>query len=49
MNTGMYYLSLPRGALGPAHVVGLGAFLRVALRCCTGARLLYTVVEGTPD
>jgi hypothetical protein len=49
MNTGMYYLSLPRGALGPAHVVGLGAILRVALRCCTGARLLYTVVEGTPD
>jgi hypothetical protein len=49
MNTRMYYLSLPRGALGPAHVVGLGAILRVALRCCTGARLLYTVVEGTPD
>jgi hypothetical protein len=47
MNTGMYYLSLPCVALGPAHAVGLGAILRVALRCCTGARLLYTVVEGT--
>jgi hypothetical protein len=49
MNTGMYYLSLPRGALGSAHVVGLGAILRAALRCCTVARLPYTVVEGTPD
>jgi hypothetical protein len=49
MNTGMHYLSLPRGALGPAHVVGSGANLRVALRCRTGVRLLYTVVEGTPD
>jgi hypothetical protein len=37
MNTGMYYLSLPRGALEPAHVVGLGAILHAALRCCTGA------------
>jgi hypothetical protein len=32
MNTGMYYLSLPRGALGPAHVAGLGAILSAALR-----------------
>jgi hypothetical protein len=48
MNTRMYYHSLPHGALGPAHVVGLGAILCVALRCCTGARLLYTVVVGTP-
>jgi hypothetical protein len=36
INTEIYYLSLPRGALGPAHVVGLGAILHVALRCCTG-------------
>jgi hypothetical protein len=30
MHTGMCYLSLPRGALRPAHVVVLGAILRVA-------------------
>jgi hypothetical protein len=29
MHPGMYYLSLPRGAFRPAHVVGLGAVLRV--------------------
>jgi hypothetical protein len=34
---GMYYLSSPRGALRPAHVVGSGAALRVTWRCCTGA------------
>jgi hypothetical protein len=27
---GVYYLSLPRGAPRPAHVVGSGAVLRVA-------------------
>jgi hypothetical protein len=48
MYTGMCYLSLPRGALRPAHVVGLGAILRVAWRCRTGARL-HVVEEGTPD
>jgi hypothetical protein len=37
MSTGMHYLSLPRGDLGPAHVAWLGAILRVALRYCTGA------------
>jgi hypothetical protein len=35
--TRMYYLSLPRGALRPAHVVGSGAILRVARKCCAGA------------
>jgi hypothetical protein len=49
MNTRTYYLSLPHGALGLAHEVGLGAILHVALRSCTGARLHYTVEEGTPD
>jgi hypothetical protein len=34
---GMRYLSLPRGALGPAHVVGLGVIPHVAMRCCTDA------------
>jgi hypothetical protein len=33
----MYYLSLPRGALRPAHVVGSGAILRVARKCCACA------------
>jgi hypothetical protein len=37
MHTGMCYLSLPYGALRPAHVVGLGAILRVAWRCHTAA------------
>jgi hypothetical protein len=32
MHRGMYYFSLPRGALRPAHVVGSGAVLRVAWR-----------------
>jgi hypothetical protein len=41
MHPGMYYLSLPRGALRPAHVVGLGAILRVAWRCRTGAASSY--------
>jgi hypothetical protein len=30
MHPRMYYLSLPRGALRPTHVVGSGAVLRVA-------------------
>jgi hypothetical protein len=30
MHPGVYYLSLPRGALRPSHVVGSGAVLRVA-------------------
>jgi hypothetical protein len=38
---GMYYLSLPRGALRPTHVVGLGVVLRVAWRCQTGAASSY--------
>jgi hypothetical protein len=37
IHPGMYYLSLPRGALRPAHVVGSGAILRVARKCCAGA------------
>jgi hypothetical protein len=32
MHPGVYYLSSPRGALRPAHVVGSGAVLRVARR-----------------
>jgi hypothetical protein len=32
IHPGVYYLSLPRGALRPAHVVGSGAVLRVARR-----------------
>jgi hypothetical protein len=32
MHLGAYYLSLPHGALRPAHVVGSGAVLRVARR-----------------
>jgi hypothetical protein len=37
MHPGMYSLSLPHGALRPAHVVGSGAVLRVAWgrRTCT--------------
>jgi hypothetical protein len=35
MHPGMYYLSLPRGAFRPAHVVGSGALLRVAWRRST--------------
>jgi hypothetical protein len=35
MHPVMYYLSLPRGALRPAHAVGSGAVLRVAWRCRT--------------
>jgi hypothetical protein len=37
----MYYLSLPRGAFRPAHVVGSGAILRVAWRCRTGVAPSY--------
>jgi hypothetical protein len=39
MYLGMYYFSLPRGALRPAHVVGSGADLRVAWRrrTCTAS------------
>jgi hypothetical protein len=37
MHLGMYYLSLPRGAPSPAHVVGSGAALRMTWRCGTGA------------
>jgi hypothetical protein len=36
-----YYPSSPRGALRPAHVVGLGAALRVIWRCRTGAAPSY--------
>jgi hypothetical protein len=32
MHPRTYYLSLPRGALRPAHAVGSGAVLRVAWR-----------------
>jgi hypothetical protein len=32
MHPGVYYLSLPHGALRPAHVVGSGAVLCVARR-----------------
>jgi hypothetical protein len=37
MHPGEYYLSLPRGAPRPAHVVGSGVVLRVARirRTCT--------------
>ena len=38
---GMYYLSSPRGAFRPAHVVGSGAALRVTWRCRTGAAPSY--------
>jgi hypothetical protein len=38
---GLYYLSSPRGALRPAHVVGSGAALRVTWRCRTGAVSSY--------
>jgi hypothetical protein len=38
---GMYYLSAPYAALRPAHVVGLGAILRVAWRCRKSAAFLY--------
>jgi hypothetical protein len=32
MHLGMYYLSLPRGAPSPTHVVGSGAALRMTWR-----------------
>jgi hypothetical protein len=41
MHLGMYYLSLPRGAPSLAHVVGLGAALRMTWRCRTGAAPSY--------
>jgi hypothetical protein len=37
MYLGMYYLSLPRGALWPAHAVGSGAVSLVARRRRMGA------------
>jgi hypothetical protein len=41
MPPGVYYLSLPRGAPRPAHVVGSGAALRVARRHHTCIASLY--------
>jgi hypothetical protein len=41
MHLGVYYLSLPRGAPRPAHVVGSGAVLRVARRRRTCTVSLY--------
>jgi hypothetical protein len=41
VHPGMYYLSLPRGALRPTYAVGSGAILRVAWRCHTGAVSSY--------
>jgi hypothetical protein len=41
MHPGEYYLSLPRGAPRPAHVVGSGAALRVTWRCRTGEASSY--------
>jgi hypothetical protein len=41
MLPGMYYLSSPRGALRPAHVVGSGAALYVTWRCRMGATSSY--------
>jgi hypothetical protein len=41
MHPGEYYLSLPRGAPSPAHVVGSGAALRVTWGCRTGAASSY--------
>jgi hypothetical protein len=43
-----YYLSLPRGAPRPAHVVGSGAVLRVARRRRTCTSSLYCS-RGTLD
>jgi hypothetical protein len=52
MHPGMYSLSLPRGALRPAHVVGSGVVLRVAWgrRTCTTSsycRRGYPLIQGT--
>jgi hypothetical protein len=41
MHPRMYYLSLPRGAFKPAHVVKSGVILCVAWRCRTGAASSY--------
>jgi hypothetical protein len=41
MHPRMYYLSLPRGALRPAHVVGSGAVHHVAWRRRTCTTSLY--------
>jgi hypothetical protein len=41
MHPEVYYLSLPRGAPRPAHVVGSGAVLRVARRRHTSTASLY--------
>jgi hypothetical protein len=41
IHPGMYYLSLPRGALRPTHVVRSGAILRVDQKCCAGAASSY--------
>jgi hypothetical protein len=45
MNTGMYSLSLPRGALGPAHWAPFSTWSWGVAR----VRGLYAVAEGTPD
>jgi hypothetical protein len=44
----MYYLSLPRGAFRPAHVVGSVSF-SVWPRGVTRVRRLHAVEEGTPN
>jgi hypothetical protein len=41
MLPGTHHPSSPHGALRPAHVVGLGAALRVTRRCRTGAAPSY--------
>jgi hypothetical protein len=41
VHLGVYYLSLPRGASRPAHVVGSDAVLRVARRRRTCTMSLY--------
>jgi hypothetical protein len=46
MHHGVYYLSLPRGAPRPSHVVGSSVVPCVARR---RVQRLYTVEEGTPD
>jgi hypothetical protein len=49
MHPGMYYFSLPRGALRPVHVVGSGAVLSVWPGGVVRVQRLHTVEEGTPD
>jgi hypothetical protein len=56
MHPRMYYLSLPHGALRPAHVVGSGAVLRVDWRrrtrtvssCCRRGYPLFRVPTVAP-